>query len=191
MTLPVPSHALTLWQPWASFIACGAKRIETRRWMLREPQRPETIAIHAAKRPVEWTPALQRIAVDTIAPAADVARTVEAARGCIVAVARLVAIHTTSEIRRRLQEAGGRRVLPVSCLRADEMVDWQVGQLERHLGDFSDGRFGWWLADIVALRQPIACPGAQGLWAIPLDVHARVAAQVAPLYAPLEELVAP
>lgn len=39
-------RALSLWQPWASLVACGVKRHETRHWMTnhRGP-----IAIHAAK----------------------------------------------------------------------------------------------------------------------------------------------
>jgi hypothetical protein len=41
--------ALSLWQPWASAIALGLKRIETRHW--RTPYRGP-LAIHAAKR---WT----------------------------------------------------------------------------------------------------------------------------------------
>lgn len=41
--------ALSLWQPWASYIAQGAKRYETRGWATsyRGP-----LAIHAAKRPM-------------------------------------------------------------------------------------------------------------------------------------------
>jgi len=38
--------ALTLTQPWATLIACGAKRIETRSWATDFRGR---IAIHAAK----------------------------------------------------------------------------------------------------------------------------------------------
>lgn len=42
--------AISLWQPWASAISLGAKRIETRSWSTsyRGP-----IAIHAAKRKVK------------------------------------------------------------------------------------------------------------------------------------------
>ena len=41
--------AITIWQPWASLLASGRKRYETRSWATtyRGP-----IAIHAAKRPV-------------------------------------------------------------------------------------------------------------------------------------------
>ena len=41
--------AITIWQPWASLLACGGKRFETRSWATsyRGP-----IAIHAAKKSV-------------------------------------------------------------------------------------------------------------------------------------------
>lgn len=39
--------ALTIWQPWATAIAIGAKRIETRSW---ETHYRGPIAIHAAAR---------------------------------------------------------------------------------------------------------------------------------------------
>ena len=39
--------ALSLWQPWASLIAAGVKRFETRHW---ETRHRGPIAIHAAKR---------------------------------------------------------------------------------------------------------------------------------------------
>lgn len=42
--------AITLWQPWASLVACGAKKYETRSWKTdyRGP-----LVIHAAKRAYE------------------------------------------------------------------------------------------------------------------------------------------
>jgi hypothetical protein len=39
--------ALSLWQPWASYIAAGAKRVETRDWSTRYRG---PLAIHAARR---------------------------------------------------------------------------------------------------------------------------------------------
>lgn len=47
--------AISLWQPWATLVATGAKRHETRSWetLYRGP-----IAIHAAKR---WTSELKNI----------------------------------------------------------------------------------------------------------------------------------
>lgn len=45
--------AISLWQPWASFIAIGVKPYETRHW--RAPDRcvGRRIAIHAAKRRID------------------------------------------------------------------------------------------------------------------------------------------
>jgi|GEM_PF-289760 hypothetical protein len=43
--------ALTLWQPWATWIAQGDKKIETRSWSTSYRGR---LAIHAAKRPIDW-----------------------------------------------------------------------------------------------------------------------------------------
>lgn len=43
-------RVLTLWQPWASLVASGTKRIETRSW--QTPHRGPVI-IHAAKRRVD------------------------------------------------------------------------------------------------------------------------------------------
>lgn len=50
MALP-PVTALSLWQPWASLVALGAKTIETRSWSTkyRGP-----LLIHAARREPEW-----------------------------------------------------------------------------------------------------------------------------------------
>lgn len=56
--------ALTLWQPWASLIAIGAKTVETRSWST--PYRGP-LAIHAAARPVrpdEVTPEIAQAFYD-------------------------------------------------------------------------------------------------------------------------------
>lgn len=50
---------LSLWQPWASFIAIGVKPFETRDWRPPRWLIGKRIAIHAAKKPVskddrEW-----------------------------------------------------------------------------------------------------------------------------------------
>jgi len=50
--------------------------------------------------------------------------------------------------------------------------------LEIHFGDYSPGRFGWLLADIKALPEPIPCKGSLGLWDVPADVLAAVDVQL-------------
>ncbi len=129
---------ITLWQPWATAIALGAKRIETRSWSTRYRG---PIAIHAARRPPE--PLYDVIAWDGLRRLGwNDARD---PRGAIVAVADLV------------------DVLPTQHLHPEE--------LERALGDFSAGRFGWVLDNVRPLREPLPYQGAQGLWEIPTAVR--------------------
>ena len=47
--------AITLWQPWASLIAAGAKTIETRTWSPPHSLIGQPLAIHAAMTLVEPT----------------------------------------------------------------------------------------------------------------------------------------
>jgi len=42
--------------------------------------------------------------------------------------------------------------------------------LERLYGDYSSGRYGWLLYDVIALPEPIPCRGALSLWEIPADI---------------------
>jgi hypothetical protein len=46
-------HALTVWQPWATLIAIGAKPFEFRRWAAPRAYWNKRIAIHAGARPVK------------------------------------------------------------------------------------------------------------------------------------------
>lgn len=52
--------ALSLWQPWATLMAYGLKRVETRSWAIRHRG---PLLIHAAKK---WTPDLGEIAADPL-----------------------------------------------------------------------------------------------------------------------------
>lgn len=132
--------ALSLWQPWASAMAYGWKRIETRHWSTsyRGP-----LAIHAAKRWTweerdEWECARRdnpELRLPDRPPL-----------GAVVAVCRLVDIRPTELLRGRIN-----------------------GQ-ECRWGDYSDRRFGWIFEDIRALPEPIPFRGAQGFFDIPYDL---------------------
>jgi hypothetical protein len=81
--------AISLWQPWASAMALGLKRIETRHWSTRYRG---LIAIHAAKR---WT-ADER---DFHALEQEAGRMpAELPLGAIVATARLVDVKRTEQL---------------------------------------------------------------------------------------------
>lgn len=81
--------ALSLWQPWASAIPFGLKRIETRHWSTRYRG---PLAIHAAKR---WTRDEREMA-EIEQEAGRLPKPLPL--GAIVAVAKLVDIRSTSQI---------------------------------------------------------------------------------------------
>lgn len=139
-------RALTVWQPWASLLALGCKRIETRSW--RQLMNPgEVIAIHAAKREesIMWG-----------SPEDEARR----------AVARsLHPCATTYPLGAVVALCTFRRVVGVD---APDFTLLSV--LERSLGDFSPGRYGWVIGELAAMQEPIPCKGAQRLWTLPDDV---------------------
>lgn len=159
--------ALTLTQPWATLVAIGAKRIETRSWSTWYSGR---IAIHAAigltpvhgKRGLRELVAsepffsaladiaqhsLSKSAVDTIVDALPL--------GAIVATAELVDIKHAETL---WPEGKWWR------LKGDEMQEWHLDNQERAFGDYGTGRYAWLLADVRPLAEPIPAKGALGLW---------------------------
>lgn len=130
--------ALSLTQPWATLVAIGTKRIETRSWQTSFRGR---IYIHAAKKFPRWA---QDLAQET-QPFADVLNrpNEELPRGALVAIANLVSIYRTE---------------------TDIMMDPQ----ERAFGDYTPGRFAWVLEDVEPLQHPIPYRGALGLFNVDL-----------------------
>lgn len=165
--------ALTLTQFWASAVALGLKRIETRSWRTsyRGP-----LAIHAAAGlgPVGGMKGLHKqIATEPFwsafreAFAADLggeryypadATTVvdQLPLGAIVATCRLIDCVPT----RTLFPGWKRWQYPGT----EHSIRWEMTEQERAFGDYSDGRYAWLLADIQALSDPIPCKGSLGLW---------------------------
>jgi activating signal cointegrator 1 len=160
--------AISLWQPWASAIALGAKRIETRSWST--PYRGP-LAIHAARRCVKnelityqanwgWCGALG-IKMGHKTPLWE-----QLPFGAIVATCDLVDCRPTGSL--TAEELDTQRSAPGDVLQA---YQWS----ERQMGDFSLGRFGWVLDNIRALPKPIPYRGAQGFFFVPDALIARSA----------------
>lgn len=130
--------ALTLHQPWASFIAWGDKRFETRHW--KTNYRGE-IAIHAAKTmPAYAADFCHEPEIEELLSERNVWHLNELPCGVVVCIARLVACHQ----------------IPNRSL--------DISDTERMLGDWSPGRFAWELTMVDPLEEPIPARGAQGLW---------------------------
>lgn len=62
----------------------------------------------------------------------------------------------------------------LDCIRAEEAA-LDVSALERHLGDYSFGRWAWKTELVKKLDAPIACRGALGLWEVPSEIAAILA----------------
>ena len=137
--VPPRINTLTLWQPWASLIAMGAKTMETRSWRPPPMAVGGLLAIHAAKtregvklvRSVEHHDIEMTMRAWLTSDWAD-----DIPYGEVVAVARLAgAVQCPSE-----------RVRPDAY------------------GDFSRGRWAWILEDIHVLKEPVSARGHQGVW---------------------------
>jgi len=128
--------AISLWQPYATAIAIGLKKVETRSWKTAYQGR---LAIHAAKR---WTPQQQEFArLEQSCGRLPYALPL----GCIVAVVNVA-----------------------GCCPAEEFTFQSPSSLiECRYGDYSSGRFGWILTDVIRLDKPIPYSGTQGFFNVP------------------------
>ena len=148
-------YAITLHQPWATLITLGVKNVETRSWPTPKRLLGQVIAIHAGKRVVrrpgdrielelrtrlgeEWSRAI---------PAGAVVAT-----ATLSGMARVTNVDLTSG--HAVHEAGTEMGCAVGAART-EIDPW---------GDFSAGRWLWFLADVEALPEPIPAVGRQSLW---------------------------
>lgn len=137
--------SITLWQPWASLMAVGAKRVETRWWPApRTLQKDEAVAIHAAVRaPWKGFNEMSGMAISAAIEAFGkfgIEKPELLPTGCVVAVCVF------------------------QCCRPTDILLDEVSTKERLFGDYSAGRYGWELPLLYRLPEPIAARGQQGLW---------------------------
>jgi activating signal cointegrator 1 len=186
-------RGLSLAQPWATLVAIGAKRIETRSWFTRYRG---WVAIHAAKGfPAraqslcyheQFAAALGFIAGPRLADGAfgfpligsDEAIAIRDGiaalpLGAVVAVARLVGCFRFTQSATYRLPAAGRRTDDGLWL-TTSWHDVELTEAELAFGDCAPGRYGWALADVRPLPEPLPCRGALGLWAVPAEVRARL-----------------
>lgn len=167
-------RGLSLTQPWASLIAIGAKKFETRSW---ETSYRGLLVLHASRgfpsSAVEF--AQQDIVLGPLTRAGVVPSWWQPWHtrgyslkdflplGVIIAVARLA---WCFKFTHSLTYASPDRV-------------WRVHLQEPELsfGDFSIGRFGFLLVDVRPLPTPIPCRGHLGLWRVSDEVVAQIRSQ--------------
>ena len=142
---------LSLLQPWATLIALGAKRIETRSWptRFRGP-----FLVHASRAMPRPNVALcRREPIRTILAQAGYTTPESLPRGAIVGAARLVDC---------------RLITP----------ETEVPPLERDVDHFSSGRFAWYLVDPRRLEPPVPARGMLGFWSVTAPVARAVREQL-------------
>ncbi len=147
--------AITVRQPWASLIACGEKKIETRSWATkyRGP-----IAIHAGKGlHSELKQMCYSVPVATALGIQWYSQQMEGRLfGSIIAIADLVdCVKVVGPI--SLQLGDEKRI--VSGLENGMKI---VGN-ELEFGDFSYGRYAWILANVRQI-DPVPAKGRQRIW---------------------------
>lgn len=143
---------ITLHQPYASLIALGLKRYETRSWATNYRGR---LAIHAAKQPFasEYGNALiqeyDRAWLDALRLAHDA--------GILDDRSRLPFAH---------QLPLGAIVAVVDLVNCEKMLPSNMqtqSKLELAVGDWQFYRYAWKLDNIMALPEPIPYKGGQGM----------------------------
>lgn len=163
---------ITLWQPWASLIALGFKKFETRSWRTRYRGK---LAIHAAKRKVDRDE-LAKISFDSIGHLEfSCLDTIDYPYGQIIAVSELKScrymLADENELRQLycMTKINGRDAnsYPLHYLIQQSQKQgniWlpKVSVLEKSVGLWQSGRYAWQL-DQVRQIQPINYRGGQGL----------------------------
>lgn len=138
-------RGLSLTQPWASLVALGAKRYETRSW---KTTYRGWLAIHASAAYPRWARELER--AWAFSQALAVAWR-PLPTGAVIAIARLA-----------------------DCFECREDTALTLGHPEATFGDFSAGRHYFRLEDVRPLRRPLKFKGKLGLWSVPADDTSRI-----------------
>ena len=147
--------ALTLHQPWAALVAAGVKRIETRGWPCAADVVGGWLAIHAGKRPMDGD------AAELWQGQGDYARAAAGPLeyGAVVAVCFVRCCHRVEDLRRE-KKPGSLYMCGAGGCGHD---GWTAVESD-HLGDFSPGRWLWFLEDVQRLAPAEPARGYMGLW---------------------------
>lgn len=138
--------AISLWEPWASLIAVGAKRFETRSWATsyRGP-----LLICAAKGGLPKGELFDLLADPEFREALFPGTNLE-----------------LSGMYSRLKFGGAVCVVDlVAIYRTGDMTPKHIGT-DEPFGDFSPGRFAWKLENVRAFKEPFPVKGKQGLFEV-------------------------
>jgi hypothetical protein len=155
-------RALSLWQPWATLLAAGVKRVETRDWLTNHVG---ALAIHAtASVPQPYRDDAEALVLHS-PPFRDPLRrlgvsTLEGLpHGAIVGLVRVTTEHHVGAMTR-------------------DAIAAAYGPNELALGNYAAGRVAIHTDAAVLLPYPIPCRGDRRLWHVPDAVAVRILEQM-------------
>lgn len=143
--------ALSLTQPWATLVAVGEKKLETRSWptYYRGP-----LLIHASKGfPLGARTICHRAPFCYALARAGYLHPKELPLGAIVGIVTLTGCTSTTDA--------------LEGISAEEHA----------FGDYGPGRFAWRLTEALRFNEPIPCKGALGLWKVPDEIARQLEAR--------------
>lgn len=136
--------AITVKQPWATLIAIGEKKFETRSWQTKHRGQ---IAIHAGKSIDKE--ACEDVIIKLVLKEYGIMSYKELPTGVVLATAELVDCYKVEAT-----------IGFVSVLSNEKTLEG----LEVALGDYTEGRYAWELTNLQTLSNPIAAQGHLSLW---------------------------
>lgn len=176
--------ALTLHQPYAELVAQNVKYFETRSWNTKYRG---LLAIHAS-RDVErngdpiigWQSSPDGKTVPILKhpwgkylPADYSELYMELGNGSVECIVELVDVFPAEKVAGQLHRQ-------IEACRREPELQWVADQAENQLafGDFSAGRFAWYLKHITRVSCPGIVRGRQGLWNLQADVERQIWPQI-------------
>jgi hypothetical protein len=144
--------AISLWQPWASLVAMGEKKIETRIWKTkyRGP-----IAIHATA----GKPKFLGRSAETQSFRDELADVLNCRRDCD----ERGGMHLDSRLS-ALPSAAVLCIVRLVDIEETQMVRGILDQRELRFGNYEDGRYAWFLEMVEVFDEPIPAKGNRLLW---------------------------
>lgn len=152
---------ISLWEPWASLMAVGAKHNETRSWSTTYLG---DLAIAASKR--KTRPILQACSDEILIP-------------CFQALREGYELSTPDSSPDYMDaNTIGRILCVVRLVQVMPTERFQPQSPEFLFGDYTPGRWAWITNSCRRLREPIPFKGSQGLRDLPADIEEQVRRQL-------------
>ena len=146
---------LSIIQPWATLIALGEKRIETRSWATKHRG---PLLIHSSKRIEKFI--CDREPFYSTLHSHGIDEFAKLSTGMIIARCNLVGCYKIRCVRPVKRDG---RIIQTAFLEAGNRLI-EVNGNELDFGDYTPERYAWILEDVEIISEPIPAKGQLNLW---------------------------